>query len=247
MDKLHALVLAAGDGDRMCQPAPDLPKSLLPLAGRPIIRHVLAALSAAGVGDSTIVVGHRGDAIRDALAHGAPAGMAIRFVENDGFLLGNARSLWAARSVMQDNFLLVMADHLLHPSLLQILTSSALDRCRLAIDRAPSDDPRADEATRALVRDGRVVDLGKDIATWNALDTGAFWCTPRLFDALTPERRDGELGAVFAVLARAGDLDAADVTGRPWVDIDTPDDLRRAEAMLAPGGSLESLAALGHA
>ncbi|MDP9237815.1 MAG: NTP transferase domain-containing protein [Chloroflexota bacterium] len=247
MKRLQALVLAAGDGDRMCLPSPDLPKPLLPLAGRPIIARVLDALGAAGVTHSTIVVGHRGEEIRDAMTHRAPRGMSLRFIENGGYLLGNARSLWAARSAMKRNFLLVMADHLLHASLLRALTPSAGDRCRLAVDFAAPDDPRAEEATRALVREGRVVDLGKEIATWNALDTGAFWGTPRLFDALTPDRRDGELSAVFASLARAGELDAADVSGCPWIDIDTPDDLRRAAAMVAPGGALESLAVLGRA
>jgi choline kinase len=80
---------------------------------------------------------------------------------------------------------------------------------------------------------GRVVDLGKGLADWNAIDTGAFWCTPRVFDVMTPKARDGEVGDVFAALARAGELEAVDVTGARWIDIDTAADLRRAEALLA--------------
>jgi NDP-sugar pyrophosphorylase family protein len=41
---------------------------------------------------------------------------------------------------------------------------------------------------------------------------------------------------VFASLARAGELDAVDVTGRRWIDIDTADDLRAAELMLDDDG-----------
>ena len=129
-------------------------------------------------------------------------------------------------------FVLAMGDHLVEPALTAALIADAGDRCRLAIDRAARDDPRATEATRVRVRDGRVMDLGKALDDWNALDTGAFWCTPRVFEAITPELRDGEAGAVFASLARAGELDAVDVTGQRWIDIDTPDDLRAAEAVL---------------
>ena len=211
-----------------------MPKPLLKLHGRPIIHHVLAALFDAGVGDATIVIGYHGAQIRDALDGVHPRGMTLRFVENPAYDLGNARSIWAARDAMPRDrgFVLAMADHLVEPALTR-LVNRADGRCRLAVDRAAPGDPRAGEATRARVRDGRVVDLGKALDEWNALDTGVFWCTPRLFDAIMPDLRDGEAGAVFASLARAGDLDAIDVTGRRWIDIDTPDDLRAAERMLA--------------
>jgi choline kinase len=233
MEHLQAVVLAAGDGGRLHPRTVATPKPLLKAGGRPIINHVLDALFAAGVRDTTVVVGYRGDQIRDALADLSPCGMALRFVENDRYLLGNARSLWAARASVAGSFVLAMADHLLEPALLHALTAGADSRCRLAVERAAHGDPRAHEATRARIEGSRVVDLGKHIGDWNALDTGAFWCTPAVFDAITPELRDGEAGAVFAALAHAGRLDAVDVTGSRWVDIDTEDDLRDAEAMLA--------------
>jgi choline kinase len=231
---MHALILAAGDGDRL-QPLSDgLPKPLLKVGGRPIIVHVLEALGASGVEDATIVIGYRGEMIRAALAGPRP-GMALRFVDNPAYDLGNAHSLWAARGAMprDGSFVLAMGDHLVEPPLITALVAGAGDRCRLAIDRTVAADPRAAGATRALVRDGRVMDLGKDLFDWNALDTGTFWCAPRIFDAITQELRDGEAGAVFASLARNGELDAVDVTGRRWIDIDTAADLGAAEAMIA--------------
>lgn len=231
---MHALILAAGDGGRLHPLTDGVPKPLLKLRARPIINHVLDALFAAGVDDATIVVGYHGAQIRDALADLHPCGMTLSFVENPAFELGNARSLWAARDAVPRDcgFVLAMADHVVEPALTAALVDGAGGRCRLAIDRAAPGDPRACEATRARVRDGRVADLGKSLDDWNALDTGVFWCTPRIFDAITPDLRDGEAAAVFALLARAGQLDAVDVTGRRWIDIDTADDLRAAESML---------------
>ncbi len=228
---LQALILAAGDGDRLYPYTADRPKSLIPLCGRPIINHVLDALFSAGVREATIVVGYHGDQIRASLSELSPCGMRLTFVENDAYETGNARSLWAARDVMNGPFVLAMADHLVEPALVRTLTSGPGRRCRLAVEFAGHEDARANEATRALVRRGRVVDLGKTIEEWNAFDTGTFWCTSRLFDAITPENREGELGDVFATLARAGDLDAVDVTGARWIDIDTEADLHAAELM----------------
>jgi bifunctional UDP-N-acetylglucosamine pyrophosphorylase/glucosamine-1-phosphate N-acetyltransferase len=60
-----ALVLAAGQGTRMNS---DLPKVLHPMAGRPLIAHVLAALADLGVGRTLVVIGHQRERVRAAFA-----------------------------------------------------------------------------------------------------------------------------------------------------------------------------------
>jgi bifunctional UDP-N-acetylglucosamine pyrophosphorylase/glucosamine-1-phosphate N-acetyltransferase/UDP-N-acetylglucosamine pyrophosphorylase len=61
-----AVVLAAGKGTRMKS---ELPKVLVPVAGRPMIEYVLDALSAAGIADILLVVGYRSDLVRAGLAN----------------------------------------------------------------------------------------------------------------------------------------------------------------------------------
>jgi len=58
-----ALVLAAGQGTRMNS---DLPKVLHPVAGRPLLSHVLGALDELGVGRSLVVIGHQRERVRAA-------------------------------------------------------------------------------------------------------------------------------------------------------------------------------------
>ncbi len=59
-----AVVLAAGQGTRMRSA---LPKVLHPLAGRPMLDHVLAALAEAGIDRTVVVTGHEGDQVEAAL------------------------------------------------------------------------------------------------------------------------------------------------------------------------------------
>ena len=226
---MHAVILAAGDGGRLYPLTGDTPKPLLKVAGRPLINHVLDRLYAAGVRETTIVLGHHGDKVRAALNDLRPCGMTIRFVDNPRYDAENARSLWEARAHVNGSFVLAMADHLVEPALVRSLIAGGNGRCALAVDRAAPGDPRADEATRADVRGSLVIDLGKGLDAWNALDTGVFWCTPAIFEAFTPESVNGEAGAIFASLARSGRLEAVDVTGMRWMDIDTVDDLQTAE------------------
>ena len=60
-----AIILAAGKGKRM---ASDLPKVLLPVCGRPMIRYALDAVRAAGIERTVIVVGYRAEDVRRELA-----------------------------------------------------------------------------------------------------------------------------------------------------------------------------------
>lgn len=66
-DRLRAVVLASGHGTRMGNPG--LPKSLEPVGGRPIVRHIVRSLELADVDESPVVVtGPGGELVRDELA-----------------------------------------------------------------------------------------------------------------------------------------------------------------------------------
>ncbi len=60
-----AIILAAGKGKRM---GSDLPKVLVPVGGRPMIRYVIDAVHGAGVKRILVVVGYRADLVRRELA-----------------------------------------------------------------------------------------------------------------------------------------------------------------------------------
>src|SRR5579885_1562889 len=64
-ESLHVIVLAAGEGKRMKS---TLPKVLLPLAGRPLLAHVLDTARALRPDAIHVVYGHRGEQLRDAFA-----------------------------------------------------------------------------------------------------------------------------------------------------------------------------------
>ena len=62
---LHVIVLAAGAGTRMKSTRP---KVLMPLAGRPLLAHVLATARALQPAAIHVVYGHGGDQVRAAFA-----------------------------------------------------------------------------------------------------------------------------------------------------------------------------------
>ncbi len=74
MSEPMVIILAAGKGKRM---ASELPKVLVPVCGRPMIRYVIDAVRQAGVDRIVVVIGYRGDLVRRELS----SEPGIEFVE----------------------------------------------------------------------------------------------------------------------------------------------------------------------
>ncbi len=98
MDKVTAVILAAGQGTRMRS---DLPKVLHPLAGKPLIQHALSSAALATTEKPVVVIGHGAEAVREAVGDGA------RFAIQDR-QLGTANALQAAEPLLADEDGLVL-------------------------------------------------------------------------------------------------------------------------------------------
>ncbi len=242
---MRAVLLAAGDGGRL-GPHTDLrPKALVPVAGRPIVQYTLEALTAAGVDETIVVTGYRERQLLAALRESTEA-PRLRFVSNPEFRGGASLSLRAARAAVQhERFLLVMADHLLSVELLRRLVAAAAGGGTFvgadfdAATFAAVSHHDHDESTRLRVAsvDGRagaraVTAIGKHLAPYDALDTGAFVLGPEVWEAVDGVPEDCELSAVFSALAARCMLFAADVSGTFWFDVDTESDLLAAEDLV---------------
>lgn len=230
----RAVILAAGIGARLRPYTAERPKPLVEVAGRPLIEHTLAALKEAGIEEALVVVGYRGDEIEAALK--GFRGLGLKIVHNSHFQAGASFSLAASRSSLgADSFLLVMSDHLLSSQLLSKLSRSMpADACRVAVDASPWPPDYVDEATLvAFGPDQRITRIGKRIRPFTALDAGGFACAAEIWAAVDEAPKDCDLSTIFSLLAARGRLFAADITGSPWYDVDTPGDILLAEAMLA--------------
>ena len=100
---MKALIIAAGKGKRLGDYTKDLPKTLLPVAGKPILDHQLDALAANGITDIAIVKGYLADTIqRDAIG--------TTFI-NDGYETNNIlASMMYAASFLDDDVIVSYSD-----------------------------------------------------------------------------------------------------------------------------------------
>lgn len=120
---LNVVVLAAGQGTRMRS---SLPKVLHEAAGKPLLAHVLSAVDALGPERVLVVVGHRGEAIRERFA-----GRSVEFVEQAD-QRGTGHALLCTRPQLEGSggaVLVVYGDQpLLHPATLRGLVEEQRQR-----------------------------------------------------------------------------------------------------------------------
>jgi choline kinase len=232
-----AVVLAAGNGDRF-QNGSRQSKLLQPVLGQPLILRTLATASEAGISSFEVVVGYQADQVRETIERGAPRGVTINFTYNPEWPLENGVSVLAVRDRFHDRrFALLMGDHLFEAAVLSDLLRMPVmaDESILAIDARPAPPDVAAEATKVRMTGDHITAIGKDLETYDALDTGLFVCSPALFGALDRAREPGDttLSGGIRVLASRGLMRGADVGAATWYDIDTVADLATAETLLA--------------
>ena len=228
------MILAAGKGERLSA-AISAPKPLTPLLGLTVIERAILSLKECGITDFVIVVGYRSEEVKRYVESRfqTHADVNIKFVQNEEFDEGNGLSVWKAReAVDNEDFILMMCDHVFEPGIVKQLLSYApgTGKCILCVDRPENVFDLAD-ATKLLVAGERPERIGKALKDYNAIDCGIFYCTPAIFNALSAAIASGDTALTGAVqrLIQSDELGVLDIHGRFWCDIDTPASLRYAE------------------
>ena len=237
---MRAVMLAAGVGRRLGH---DKPKILLEFGGRTLLERHLAILSALGVRDVVIGIGHEALAIERALE--ALGQTDVSTIYNPDYEHGSILTLWCVREALTAGgpVLLMDGDVLYDRRVLAPLVETHHADC-LLVDRAyePGDEP-----VKVGVVDGAPADFGKAIDP--ALEpygesVGFFRLGERTANTLveTAGRMIEQGGskrpmedAVAAVIRAANPpFGFEDVTGLPWIEIDFPEDVDRAESDILP-------------
>ncbi len=219
---LNAVVLAAGEGTRMRSP---IPKVLHPLCGRPMLLHVLDALTALSLERIVVVVGHKAEHVTKTLQEQlAGAGPRVEFVEQHtqrgtGDAASVALTAFADDPDAEDDLIVVMGD----APLLRAETLAALATEHRFVDAAASLlTARVADPTGygRIVRDAngrveRIVEQADATPEELAIDeiNPSIYCFRRGLLApalrrLSPENAQGEyyLTDVVSVLRQAGHL-----------------------------------------
>jgi len=234
----EAVILMAGSGSRLRDHGENRFKPTLSLLGRSLISYIVDALTNAGIKKVSAVLGFEANALRNALQPIIPPQIEIAWVYNSEWQKQNGLSVLAAKPHVSGRFILTMGDHLFDPSIVDLLVRETQPReLTVAIDRKLKLIFDLNDAMKLQLESDRVVAIGKQLQTYNAIDTGLFVCPAQFFDYLetakyASERKDCSLADGVRLMAEAGAVRGIDIGERWWQDVDTPEMLAHAEKQL---------------
>lgn len=233
---MKALVLAAGLGTRLRPYTDVVPKTMIPVAGRPLLERNVEWLAENGVRDLAVNLHHLPETIRDHFGDGSAYGVRIRY-SYEPELLGTAGALRPlAGWLCEGTFLVVYGDNLIRLELSAMLEKHARSRAVATValylreDVGSSGVAELDEAGN-VVRFSEKPQPGETGSHW--VNAGLLACEPALLDAIGDGSPDFGCDVLPAVLAAGGRIHgyrmgAAETLG--WID--TPADLHRLEDVL---------------
>ncbi len=181
---LAVVILAAGKGTRMKSA---LPKVLHPIAGRPMVQHVVDAAAALSPANTVVVYGHGGERVREAVS-----GERLRWAEQ-AEQLGTGHAVAQALPHLNEDVVLVLYGDvpLIRPETLRDFVARVNDRS-LALMSLELDDPAG---YGRIVRDDRgqvtrIVeqkDARDDEKRIREINTGILACSRRFLNDSLPK------------------------------------------------------------
>ena len=117
---MKAVILAAGEGNRLRPLTSSRPKPIIPIVGKPLLEHTISGLKSAGIDHILLIVGYKEDIIKEYFGNGVQNfGVTIEYVTQEEYL-GTAHAAGYARNFVGDeDFLMMYGDLLVDPAIFQ--------------------------------------------------------------------------------------------------------------------------------
>jgi choline kinase len=228
---MKAIILAAGVGNRLLPYTNSLPKCLLEIKGHSILEYQINALKKNGIKDIGIVVGHCGDRIRESLRD------SVTFIENKDYATTNSSySLWLAKDFIRAGFIYINSDLLFHEGMLKSLLDSPYENA-IIVDKKSKDKS---DMFKAVMNGEQILFMDKNIdpnvssaevvGPVKFSKDGAEKIIEDLDCMIQNNKKNDWCYKIFSDFAKNNPFFGIKNSGYFWTEIDTPEDLKRAES-----------------
>lgn len=236
--KLKAIILSAGEGSRMRPLTLTKPKTMLPVAGKPIIQYNIESLRDNGINDILLIVRYKEEIVRNYFGDGSDFGVNISYKTQKDFL-GTANAISYGEDFIDDSIIvlngdIILDDEIIHeiikkynylsPDTLMLLTEvedpSAFGVVEIENGNIKNivEKPKREEAPSNLVNAGIYIfnkDIFDKIRETEISERGEYEIT----DSVSLQIEDNK-----TVIGHKTSKDWIDV-GRPWELIEVNEEL----------------------
>lgn len=224
-----AVILAGGQGVKMRPLTLEVPKTMIPVKGRPILEYLIEWLHSAGIRELGIVVGGLGSKIRDYFGDGTRYDVKITYFD-EGTPRGTGGALNLTKDyVGRDTSLVVFGDELVSLDVKDFLNFHEESGGVITSALTSIDDPSGYGSVR--LHGANVVEFTEKpkshYSTSRLVSAGIHLIQPEIFETFPLKRTFSLEKDVFPKLARAGKMRGYVFSG-PWFDVGTPEQYERA-------------------
>jgi len=220
---MKAVILAAGEGQRLDPLTETRPKPMLPVANRPVLEYVVETVAEAGIDEIVLVVGYKRSRIQNYFGDGDDWGVDIQYAVQEK-QLGTAHAVLQARPYLDEPFLVLNGDRIIDTSAVERMASSCTGEVEALVTVTSVDIP-----TRYGIVDldgGEVVEIREKPpaheASTNLINAGIYGFRPEVFDRIEESiaGTHGETGlpSILNDLAADDAVRAVRYDGR-WLDL----------------------------
>ncbi len=244
---MKAMVLAAGQGQRLRPLTEKIPKALVPVARRPMIEYPLLLLRHYGICEIVINLHHLGDQLEDYLGDGASLGLQIHY-SREAELLDTGGGLLKARSFLDDGtFIVINTDVLIDLPVTDMIAYHHRHGAVATLALRP--DPLAEQyGSMEIESDGRICRFlharRPSVTTCSGpalMFTGVQILEPRIFDYMpvnSAPRKFGTTKDTYPKMLLAEEKLYGYRFDGFWLDLGTPLRIKEAEEKLSQGKTI---------
>ena len=236
LDKVHThnhtmVIMAGGKGTRLRPYTENCPKPMLPVAGKPILQHIIERAKSQGFGRFVLSLNYLGQMIRDHFGDGSSHGLTIAYVEEDE-PLGTAGALSLINPRPESAFVVTNGDVLTNIDYRELIEFRERHAAHgvMAVRMYEWTNPYGVVQMEGV----NITGFAEKPVSRSYINAGVYAFSPAVLDHLVRDCHC-DMPTLFDRLREAKHSTVAYPMHEPWLDVGRPDDLARANATLGAG------------
>ena len=231
--KLKAIILSAGEGSRMRPLTLTKPKTMLPVAGKPIIQYNIESLRDNGITDILLIVRYKEEIVRNYFGDGSDFGVNISYKTQKDFL-GTANAISYGEDFIDDSIIVLNGDIILDDEIIHEIIKKynylSPDTLMLLTE---VEDPSAFgvvEIETEKIKNGNIKNIvekpKREEAPSNLVNAGIYIFNKDIFDKIREteisERGEYEITDSVSLQIEDNKTVIGHKTSKDWIDVGRP-------------------------